>query len=228
MDGAIAGNRAAAEVLRQKGYRGPLEVIPQFGVDPTLFAPSPQPAADRPFTIGYAGRLEEAKGLGTLVEALAGLGGEWRLLIGGQGPYRDRMEKALEQAGLGARAHFAGYIPSRDMPSFLAQMDVLVLPSRTRPNWKEQFGRVLIEAMACGVPVIGSDSGEIPHVIGEAGLIFPEGEALRLRQCLERLQNDGALRQDLARRGRDRVLAHYSQAQIAAKTVAFYREVLSR
>ncbi|MBC7239486.1 MAG: glycosyltransferase, partial [Chloroflexi bacterium] len=95
------------------------------------------------------------------------------------------------------------------------------------PKWKEQFGRVLIEAMACGVPVVGSDSGEIPHVIGEAGLIFPEGDALLLRRCLERLQQDMAFRQDLARRGRERVLQHYTQAQIAAQTVAFYREVLA-
>ena len=59
-------------------------------------------------------------------------------------------------------------------------MDVSVLPSLTRPNWKEQFGRTLAEAMSCETPVIGSDSGEIPHVIGDAGLIFKEGDAQAL------------------------------------------------
>lgn len=228
VSGAIAGNRAAAEVLRQKGYRGPLAVIPQFGVDPTLFTPRPQGNLSRLFTIGYAGRLEEVKGLGTLAEALAGLRGEWRLLIAGEGPYRACLERRLAQAGLSDRVTFVGRVPSREMPQFLAQVDVLVLPSLTRPNWKEQFGRVLIEAMACGVPVIGSSSGEIPHVIGEAGLIFPEGEASRLRECLQRLQEDVTLRQTLAQRGRERVLQHYTQARIAQETVAFYHEVLAK
>jgi glycosyltransferase involved in cell wall biosynthesis len=90
----------------------------------------------------------------------------------------------------------------------------------------EQFGRVLIEAMACGVPVVGSDCGEIPHVIGEAGLIFPEDDALALRECLTRLMRESELWADLSRRGRERVLEHFTQAEIAARTVAVYRELV--
>jgi glycosyltransferase involved in cell wall biosynthesis len=101
-----------------------------------------------------------------------------------------------------------------------------VLPSRSRPNWVEQFGRVLIEAMACGVPVVGSDCGEIPNVVGDAGLIFPEGDVEALRECLARLMREGDLWADLSRRGRERVLAHFTQAQIAAQTVAVYRRVV--
>jgi glycosyltransferase involved in cell wall biosynthesis len=112
------------------------------------------------------------------------------------------------------------------MPGLYRKMDVLVLPSRTRPNWKEQFGRSLVEAMACGVTVVGSDSGEIPHVIGDAGLLFPEGQAGELRERLSRLMADAALRQALAQRGRDRVVALFTQAQIAARTYQVYREVL--
>jgi glycosyltransferase involved in cell wall biosynthesis len=81
----------------------------------------------------------------------------------------------------------------------------------------------LVEAMACGVPVIGSDSGEIPHVIGDAGLIFPEGQAGTLQAHLARLLADPDLRADLARRGRERVLARYTQAQVAAQTYAVYQ-----
>jgi glycosyltransferase involved in cell wall biosynthesis len=103
----------------------------------------------------------------------------------------------------------------------------LVLPSRTRPNWVEQFGRVLIEAMASGVPVVGSDSGEIPNVIGDAGLVFPEGDIGRLRAHLQSLIDDPGLWAALARRGRERVQARYTQARIAAETVQVYREVLA-
>jgi len=112
------------------------------------------------------------------------------------------------------------------MPDYYNQLDALVLPSLTRPNWKEQFGRVLVEAMACGVPVVGSDSGEIPNVIGEAGMIFAEGDVWALRARLSRLMADPALREELARKGRERVLAHYTQAQVAAETYQVYRELL--
>jgi len=109
------------------------------------------------------------------------------------------------------------------MPAQYAAMDVLTLPSRTCPNWKEQFGRVLIEAMACGVPVVGSDSGAIPSVIGDAGLVFPEGNAVALRDHLAALRDDVALRRSLGERGRQRVLACFTQERIAAQTVALYR-----
>jgi glycosyltransferase involved in cell wall biosynthesis len=112
------------------------------------------------------------------------------------------------------------------MPAYYHQLDTLVVPSRTRPNWKEQFGRVLVEAMASGVPVVGSDSGEIPHVIGDAGLIFPEGQADVLRAHLARLLGNADLRTDLARRGRERVLERFTQAQVAAQTYQVYRSVL--
>jgi glycosyltransferase involved in cell wall biosynthesis len=113
------------------------------------------------------------------------------------------------------------------VPDRLRALDALALPSLTRPNWKEQFGRILIEAMACGVPVIGSDSGEIPHVIGDAGLIFPEGDVEALRSCLVRLMAEVPLQRELAERGRARVLAHYTQARVAEATRAVYRQMLA-
>jgi glycosyltransferase involved in cell wall biosynthesis len=114
------------------------------------------------------------------------------------------------------------------MPRFYNGLHVLVLPSRTMPNWKEQFGRVLIEAMACGVPVVGSSSGESPHIVGEGGLVFPEGDVSALRAALQRLRADPLLRASLAEAGRQRVLQHYTQSRIAAETVAVYRELMER
>jgi glycosyltransferase involved in cell wall biosynthesis len=225
-DAALAGSAEAAQVLRDKGYRGALGVIPQFGVDPVAFHPLEGRAANNPPTIGYAGRLVEEKGLFVLVEALAGLAGAWRLALWGQGPLRQELEARLRALGLAERVTFYDYVPSTEMPRHLAALDMLVLPSLTRPNWKEQFGRVLLEAMACGVPVVGSASGEIPRVIGEGGLLFPEGDAVALRQALATLLADAAQRRILGQRGRARVLEHFTQARIAAQTVAFYREVM--
>jgi glycosyltransferase involved in cell wall biosynthesis len=107
-------------------------------------------------------------------------------------------------------------------------LDVLVLPARTRPNWKEQFGRMLIEGMACGVPVVGSRSGAIPEVIGQAGLTFAEGDVEALRACLASLIAHPRLREQLIAAGRERVLSYYTQAQVAAATLQVYREMAGR
>jgi glycosyltransferase involved in cell wall biosynthesis len=107
-------------------------------------------------------------------------------------------------------------------------MDVLVLPSRTRPHWKEQLGRVLIEAMACEVPVVGSRSGAIPDVIGDAGLLFPEGDVARLREAIDRLLGDEGYGRDLAARGRRRAETEFSWARITAKTRDVWRQALER
>jgi glycosyltransferase involved in cell wall biosynthesis len=104
----------------------------------------------------------------------------------------------------------------------------MILASRTLTNWKEQFGRILVEAMACEVPVIGSDSGEIPNVIGQAGLIFPEDDALALHRCLVDLMEDNHLRHDLGQAGRQRVLDFYTQERVASNTVNVYREMMGK
>ena len=111
------------------------------------------------------------------------------------------------------------------MPAFYASLDALVLPSHTTPTWKEQFGRVLIEAMACETVVVGSDSGEIPQVIGAAGMIYPEGNPEALAERLAHLAGDPALRAQLAQQGRARVLAHFTQQCVAEATWQVYQQM---
>lgn len=222
---AIAGNQEGKEVLRAKGYRGGVAVIPQFGVDPEIYKPNGHDKRERVFCIGYIGRLVEEKGVDLLLQALSDLPGEWRLRILGSGPQKGRLESLVQELGLIGRVAFDPPIPSPGMPDYYRGLDLLVLPSRTRSNWKEQFGRVLIEAMATGVPVVGSDSGEIPHVIGDAGLIFPEDDALAFREAIEEIRRDERLRQRLAQAGRERVLERYTQAQLALETYQVYQEM---
>lgn len=228
IDFAIMGNQDSTHVWRKKGYRGPWQIIPQFGVDAALFHPPSQRDHGRGFVIGSANRrLVPEKGVDLLLRAAAGLPGVWRLHIAGDGPERPSLEKLAHQLGIWQRVQFDGIITSAQMPSYLQQMDALVLASRTLPNWKEQFGRVLIEAMACGVAVIGSYSGEIPNVIGEAGLIFSEGDEQALQQQLLKLMQSETVRDDLGKSGRQRVLAQYTQSQIASQTVAVYRDMMA-
>ena len=176
-----------------------------------------------PLSIGYAGGLVPEKGVDLILRACAGLAGDWRLTLAGAGEARAELERLAAALHSADHIRFAGRIGSGAMPQFYHELDVLVLPSRTRPNWKEQFGRVLVEAMACGVAVVGSDCGEIPQVIGDAGLVFAEENVVALREALQCLLDSPEERQRLAAAGRQRVLDHFTMQQIAEQTVAVYR-----
>ncbi len=233
--GAIAGTAAAAEVLHAAGWRGPLAVIPQFGVDPERFRPDEEARAalrarigarETDWVVGFGGRLVREKGLFVLLEAVAGQD-RVRTVVIGDGPMRETFCARAVQPDLKNRTSHLGEVASLDMPGTLAGLDILVLPSLSTASWKEQFGRILVEAMACGVPVIGSDSGEIPNVIGDAGVIVPENDAAALRDAILALCRDDARRRELGECGRARVLAKFTGKRIAIETAAFYEEVLA-
>lgn len=225
---ALAGNVDAVGVLQRKGYAGAVKVIPQFGVDPDIFQPADpaaQPHRTDTFRIGYTGRLVEQKGVRHLLDAVIRLGGKWQLEMLGDGPLRAELEQRAQAAGVADRITF-GVVPSTEIPQRLRGFDVLVLPSLSLPNWIEQFGRSIMEAMACEVPVIVSDSGELQHVAGEGGIIIPEGSVEAIQTALADLRDNPEKRFELARRGRQRVLKMYTQKQIAAQTYAVYQEMI--
>lgn len=225
---AIAGNQDAAAVLRRKGYAGELAVIPQFGVDPEIFHPPPAVTRQAALQIGYAGGLLPEKGVDLLLRAGATLHGDWQLHVVGEGSARHHLQQLAVQLQIADRVRLGNRLNSAEMPAFYQTLDVLVLPSRTLSNWKEQFGRVLIEAMASGVVVVGSDSGEIPNVIGDAGLIFKEDDALDLCQQLQFILEHPAERIRLGQAGRQRVLACYTMASVAQQTMTVYRKLFEK
>jgi glycosyltransferase involved in cell wall biosynthesis len=238
----LVGNRQAAEVWRQKGYQGPMQLIPQFGVDPAIYYRHDRPArpgqisvfklrsARQPtqpaLIIGYVGRLVEEKGVELLLLAASKLVGPWTMRILGEGQDKERLEKMAQWLGIQGRVIFDPKMASTHLPHYLSGLDVLVLPSVTRPNWREQFGRVLIEAMACEVVTVGARSGAIPEVIGDAGLTFAEGSVPELQAQLQLLIDNVELREELRAKGRQRVLDNYTQAAIARNTVNAYRDIL--
>ncbi len=223
---AIAGTEAALDVLLTKGFAGPAAVIPQFGVDPEAFRPSPSDENDRPFTVGFVGRLVDAKGLRTLLPAFGRLGGRERLSIAGDGPLADWIREYAVGRRFSDRVELAGHVAPEDIPGFLNSVDVLVLPSIPTPRWVEQFGRSLVEAMACEVPVIGSESGEIPNVIGDSGILIPPNDVDALAAALTGLRDDMPRRRALGKKGRQRVLSQFTHSQIAAATAGFYRTLM--
>jgi len=230
-DGAIAGTREAAQQLQKAGFRGQVAVIPQLGVSPEHFRPLRNEALRRElglrsFTIGYLGRIVPEKGLWVLLKALALLNADWHCLIVGEGSIRKEWLAQAEQMGLGHRVIWIPTVPHADVVRYINAMDVLVLPSLTTQRWKEQFGHVLIQAMSCQVPVIGSNSGAIPEVIGDTGIVVPEGDPSALARAIERLYRSEDERMALGKKGRERVLQHFTNEQIAQRTWLFWQEIL--
>jgi glycosyltransferase involved in cell wall biosynthesis len=201
-DAAFVAARSdtATKLARAWGARGEVELVP-----PAVPAWEEVPApGEQAFTVGYAGRLVESKGLGDLLAAVRQLDAPLELLLIGDGEMRAQLEG---QPIPGSHVRVLDGIAHEQMASGYAQLDVLVLPSRTTPTWKEQFGRVVIESLWCGVPVVGSDSGEIPWLIGltGGGLVFAEGDRDALAQRLAELRADPELRRALAAKGREAV-----------------------
>ncbi len=223
-DAILCANQEAIRVLREMGYKGPAEVIPPIGVDTCVFRPLERRLDPTTFRVAYAGRFVPEKGLDTLLEAVARLGSGVELWLIGDGPQRTVLQSLAQGLGISDRIRWIPPVSPEQMPELLAQVNVVVLPSRTTPVWKEQFGRILGEAMACGVPVVGSDSGAIPEVIGDAGLIFPEEDAEALAACLDRLRRSPGLQAELTTRGLARARL-YGQETIADLTLAFYQRI---
>lgn len=229
-DFAVGRNQEAIDILRRKGYTGPARVVPN-AVDSDLFRPLDRAAARRAlgfsgFVVGYVGRLVAEKGLMDLVDALPACPANTCLVLVGSG---DQHQPLLDRAAALDCADRVQILPGRpldQLPQLMNALDVLVLPSRTTARWKEQFGRVIIEAGACQTPVIGSDSGAIPEVVGTAGLIFPEGQPLALAASIQHLHGDPKLCRDLGLQGRAQVEARYTWQRVAEQMHAIYRQVL--
>jgi len=229
--GWSAIGRTVQEVLRARGYPEPSEVIP-LGIDEERFRPDAAAGAavrgrlglEGP-VIGFVGRLTAQKGLDVLMTALESVPGPWSLLALGSGPYEETLKNWAARRGLGGRVRVL-LARHDEVPAHLRAMDLLVAPSLTAPNWREQFGRMIVEAFACGVPVIGSDSGEIPHVIGDAGLVVPEGDAPAWAAAIAALIQSPDRRRDLAAAGLDRALTHFSSARAAEQHVDLFRRVM--
>ncbi len=232
-DALIAGNKEAEEISIRKGFTKPIEVIPQFGTDPECFCRLPLSRkrdelgiSKDSFVVGYVGRLLKEKGIADLVFAMRSLPSDCRLLLIGSGPFEAESRRIAREAGISDRIRWIAHVPSLEMPEYMNLLDVLVLPSRTASNWKEQFGRVLIEAMACEIPVVGSNSGEIPNVIGNPHFIHPEGDIEALARIVRSLHDNPDLRVEAGRKARDRVLRYFTHRHVAKRMLELFERVV--
>jgi glycosyltransferase involved in cell wall biosynthesis len=230
MAGGIEANSEGVEALRQAGFRKPLERI-FWGVETDVYRPMDRVAMRRKLGLehahitGYVGRFVPEKGLSELLAALRQMPSAVHGVLIGAGPMQKELEREAEAAELRGRVHFLPTMTPEKLVEYMNCFDALALASRTTPQWKEQYGRVIGEAMACGVVVVGSDSGAIPEVIGEAGLVTREGDAAALARGLESAMFDEALRARLIPAGKKRAEEELSIRAMSRRLLEFYGRI---
>src|SRR3990167_3589253 len=224
-DAAVVRNREAEDVLRIRGFKKTIRYIP-WGVDTGYYKKNNRHSKNTKPVIGYIGRFVREKGIKDIIKAVSLLKTEYLLLLIGNGPELQAIKDEVKSAGIDSNVEIVSDATYDKIPSYLNSMDILVLPSRSIPKWKEQFGRVLVEAMACEVPVIGSSYGAIPEVIRDCGLIFREGDINELAEKISILLKNPDMRKRLGQEGRSRAIEHFSWQSFAKNTYNLFKEVL--
>ena len=229
-DGWIAFGQTVHDTLAARAAYAdkPSRVIPP-GVDVTRFRPDQAVRrrlldrlgwgpADR--VVGFLGRFVRHKGIPRLLDALRNTTTPWRALFVGGGPMLDALQQfAVQHPG---RVHIETGVAHDEVPAWLNAMTVLCAPSQTTSAWREQFGRMLIEAMACGVPVIASDSGEMPFVVGDAGVIVGEHDLAGWTAAIDRLLGDDVAGREQAARGLARANTRFAWPVVARAHLSFF------
>ena len=223
--GAYTCNSEAGRILRRKGLRGELELLP-LGVDVDRFRAADREPPTSSLRVGFVGRLIPHKGVDVLLNAVA-LDHRLSADIFGAGPESSRLVAMAEALGIKDRVRFHGHVEEDRIPDVYPRFDVLAVPSVPLPSWIEQFGRVVVEAQASGVPVVASASGSLPDVVGDAGLLVPPSDPLALQAALSRFLDEPGLWGRLRQAGLAEV-ARYSWKSIAVTQMALYRSTASR
>jgi glycosyltransferase involved in cell wall biosynthesis len=215
---AVVGNHDAQMILRDKAFKKPCFVIPQIGVEPPATRVVPAKLLERRNMV-FLGRLVKEKGVYDLIEAFALVKDDfpdWNLVFIGQGPERSALERYAQLHGVSVK--FEGALSHEQALKALDTAGILVLPSYDTPEWREQFGHVIIEAMSREVPVIGSTGGEIPRVVDKSGFVFQAGSVDGLSKGLRALMGSDKLRASYSQKGYLRVMERYTHEAIARAT----------
>ena len=230
---ACSGSLVVQALGSRPGYDKPHAVIP-LGVDVQAFRPDPGAGkavldrlgwAEGPPVVGYLGRFVPEKGVEFLTQALDRVPGEWRAMFVGGGP----LEPTLREwaARHGDRVRIVTGVTHDNVPAHLSAMNMLCAPSQTIPIWKEQFGRMVVEAFAAGIPVIGSDSGEIPFVVKDSGVVVGEKDVDGWARAISDLLGDAARREELTNRGLARARDEFNWTAVARRHLEFFGALLN-
>jgi len=233
-DAFIAVTSRTAQMLEKEGVaRDKIHVIP-MGIDQTHFHPD-LPDEDlrmswhvKPgeFVWLCVARLVPEKGIEDILRAMASISRPVRLILVGRGPHEMHYQQVAMSLGIAERVVFNGSLPYALMPKVYASCDALVLASHSTAWWEEQFGYCLIEAMACGIPVVAARSGAIPEVVGDSGLLVEPQNPDALGQAMKKLMEDFSTLQAYKHKGLQRAADYYTHTVTAEKIGRVYAALM--
>jgi glycosyltransferase involved in cell wall biosynthesis len=221
--GIIGANRLALALATKRRPAIPHLTLPQIGVTPPPAIPR---VPHHGLAIGFIGRLVPERGLDLLFRACVGLTGKWTLTVVGTGPSQEELEALAERLGISARISWLGPLPREAVDQVWPHLDCVVFPARTTPRWVATAARGALHAMANGVPVVATDSGALPEIVGDTGRIVPEEDVPALNGALEELHADRAECERLGAAGRRRIMEEFSDEAVAGKTLTFWRSLM--
>lgn len=222
----IATTSLAVRLLHRRRASLTVAVIPLRGVVPPL-DPVRAPEDDA-FHIGYVGRLVPERGIAVLFDACVRIHGRWSLTVIGSGPAQEELERRAERLGIAARVEWRGGLPRAAFAAIWPTLHCLTVPSKTTPGWIDTGAHAILDAMAHGVPVVASDTGALPDIIGTAGIIVPESDPDRLTDALKELMDEPARRHALGGLARQRILTEYTDTALARKTMRLWQDVAAK
>lgn len=222
LDGLLAVATPSIEGIREVGMPTKVPAMtlvagalpPPENVDPM---PLPFARTEEDFVVAFAGRVVEQKGWKVLLAALTLLPRSFKCIIAGDGEQVAELLLWLSTPALKGRTSYMGLLPKDRLWSFYRAADCLVLPSINVPYPKEQFGGVLADGMAMGLPLLGSKVGGIPDTIGPAGLVVPDSKPDALASAIRRLGEDPDLRRQLGEAGQQRFWEEFAIPAYARK-----------
>lgn len=214
-----------------------IRVVP-VGIDTDRFKPADADpdirkkfnVTDEDVVVLFIGRLTKEKGIYDLLYATRLMAAEpglehVKIVIVGNGPEKENILRTIHTLGIEANVRIVGGFSYELMPKLYNAADIFILPSIPMPFWQEQFGMVLVEAMASGLPVITTLSGSIPEVVGDSAILVQPNDLLSIYREIKRLALDTSLRKDYSRRSRNRALEQYHIETIAGKIESVYKEL---
>lgn len=225
----FARNNEVKSIISSRGYKGPIYTLPN-GIDESKFKKFDLLTVNQmkdkigltrtEKVIGYIGRLVESKGIYDFIDSAENLINTYKVdnlkfVMIGNGEESDNVLKVIKAKKIEKRFLLIERVDSTEVALLMNCLDILVLPSKTKENWKEQFGRVLIEAMACEKVVIGSNSGAIPEVIDNKAFVFPEGDVNSLSSILINVLNDKNLYEKTIIENQQKAITRYSWKSLA-------------
>jgi len=220
VDRFLAVTEKAKQALIKEGVNPEKISVINMGIDLDKFKPNKEKKESKDINILCVARLVPEKGIEDLFEAFLKIkekNNKVKLTFVGSGPLKKELT--------GYKNIFVKSLPYQKIQNEYQKADIFCLPSRETKTWAEQYGMCLIEAMACGLPIVTTNSGAIPEVVGDAALIYHYSNVKELKTNLEKLISSETLRQTLSKAGRKRAKEKYDRLKISKQIGEIYKSL---